>query len=142
MKTTVTVKVKFTAAHRLAGKDIPCEALHGHYYEVSFTFAADKLEGGMIVEFEDAEARLQNWFAANWDHNVILSDSDKELGEAIAKITGQKIFYYEGCPTAENLAAYLLNQVAPKLFADTNGKCVRVKLDEYSKGLYSCTVEL
>ena len=142
MKTTCTVKVKFTAAHRLAGKDIPCEALHGHYYEVSFTFAAERLEGDMIVEFEDAERRLQSWFSDNWDHNVILSDADKELGDAISKITKQKVFYYTGCPTAENLAGYLLNVVAPKLFADTNGKCVKVRLDEYSKGLYSCEVEL
>lgn len=142
MRTTCSVTVKFTGAHRLAGTGIPCEGLHGHFFEATFTFAASKLEGGMIVEFEEAERRLKKWIDENWDHNIILSDADKELGEAIAKFTKQKIFYYKGLPTAENLAAYLINDVCPKLFADTNGKCVKVELQEYSKSQYRATVEL
>jgi 6-pyruvoyl-tetrahydropterin synthase len=142
MKTTVTVTAKFTAAHRLAGKNIPCEALHGHYYELDFTFASKKLNGGMVVEFEEAERRVQKWVDENWNHTAILAADDKELGEAISKITKQKIFYYKGIPTSENLAAYLLKEVAPKLFKGTNAKCVRVDWKEFSRSFYSCSVEL
>jgi 6-pyruvoyltetrahydropterin/6-carboxytetrahydropterin synthase len=142
MTTSVTIKAYFNAAHRLVHGNMLCVALHGHSYVAEFTFTADKLSEGIIVEFEDAEKRLQSWFNDNWDHNLILSDSDKELGEAISKITKQKVFYYQGLPTLENLTAYLLHNVAPKLFADTNGKCTRVKLIEFSKSEYSCTVEL
>ena len=140
MKTTCTISINFTGAHRLRGSNIPCEALHGHFYRVDFTFAAEKLIDGMVIEFEETERVLQKWFNDNWDHNIILSNSDKELGEAISNITKQKIFYIEGSPTAENLAELLIKDICPKLFDGSNAKCIRIHMQETSK--YSCTVEV
>ena len=140
MKTTCTVSVNFTGAHRLSGSNIPCEALHGHFYRVDFTFSADKLENGMIIEFEQTERTLNKWMQENWDHNIILDESDKVLGDAITAVTQQKVFYIKGSPTAENLAQYLISQVCPKLFAGSNAKCTKIHMQETAK--YSCTVEL
>jgi len=140
MKTTCTVTVPFTGAHRLVGLDIPCQALHGHFYSVSFTFEAKKLDQGMVIEFDSAKQKITEWFAQNWDHNIILHESDKELGEGISAITKQKIFYLPFNPTAENLGSYLINEVCPKLYANSGAKCVKVHLQETPE--YSSTVEL
>jgi 6-pyruvoyltetrahydropterin/6-carboxytetrahydropterin synthase len=141
MKTTCTVSVSFTGAHRLAGTGIPCEALHGHFYRVDFTFESAKLDDlGMIIEFEETERTLAKWFTDNWDHNIILCKSDKALGDAISAITKQKIFYLDFSPTAENLAQYLISEVCPKLFAGKNAVCTKIHMQETTK--FSATVTL
>ena len=140
MTTTCTVTVPFTGAHRLVGVDIPCQALHGHFYAVSFTFTAKTLEQGMVIEFDSARKKIADWFAQNWDHNIILHESDKELGEGIAKITKQKICYLPFNPTAENLGEYLLHKICPSLFKDSGAVCTKIHLQETPE--YSATVSL
>ena len=139
MKTTCSVSVSFTGAHRLVGTDIPCQALHGHFYRVDFTFESDKLNNdGMVIEFDSARQKIQQWFNENWDHNIILHKSDKELGEGISKITGQKIFYLDFNPTAENLGQYLMNVVCPMLYKGTGAVCTRIHMQETPE--YSATI--
>ena len=140
MKTTCSVTVDFTGAHRLVGLDIPCSALHGHYYKATFTFESKNLNDGMVIEFENTEAKIRKWFTDNWDHNIILHKSDKKLGEAISKITKQKIFYVSFNPTAENLGQYLISEVCPKLFAKSGAVCTQIHMQETPK--YSATVKL
>lgn len=140
MKTTCTVTIPFTGAHRLLSVDIPCQALHGHFYSVDFTFESDNLEDGMVIEFDSAKDKISNWFTENWDHNIILHESDKDLGEGISAITKQKIFYLPFNPTAENLGGYLLREVCPKLFDGSGAKCVRIHMQETPE--FSATVEL
>ncbi len=139
MKTTCTVSVSFTGAHRLVAVDIPCQALHGHFYRVDLTFESEKLDdGGMVIEFDSAKQKIQKWFADNWDHNIILHKSDKELGEAISRITGQKIFYLDFNPTAENLGQYLMNVVCPELYKGTGARVSRIHMQETPE--YSATI--
>lgn len=138
-KVTCNVTVDFTGAHRLVGIDIPCQALHGHYYRVDFVFEADQLnDDGMVIEFDFTKQKLREWFDANWDHNIILHESDRELGESISKITEQKIFYVPFNPTAENLGVYLLNDICPELFSGTGAKCVKIHMQETPE--YSATI--
>lgn len=139
-KTSCTVILDFTGAHRLLGHDIPCQALHGHFYSVSFTFETENMSDGMVIEFDYTKNKIRKWFDENWDHNIILHEDDKELGEAISAITKQKIFYVPFNPTAENLGSYLLHKVCPKLFADVDAKCTKIHMKETSE--YSATIEL
>lgn len=139
-KTTCTVSVNFTGAHRLTGLDIPCQALHGHFYRVDFTFESASLNDGMVIEFDSAKFKVQKWFADNWDHNIILHKSDSELGEAITKITKQKIFYLDFNPTAENLGQYLISTVCPQLFKDSGAICTKIHMQETPE--YSATISL
>ena len=138
MVTTCTVSVNFTGAHRLLAVDIPCQALHGHFYRVDFTFESARLNDGMVIEFDSAKHKIQKWFTENWDHNIILHKSDKKLGAAISKITKQKIFYLDFNPTAENLGEYLIKIVCPKLFNGSNARCVKIHMQETPE--YSATV--
>jgi 6-pyruvoyltetrahydropterin/6-carboxytetrahydropterin synthase len=112
-------RLEFDAAHRVVGHDSGCQLLHGHRYGVEFTFKADQLDQlGMVIDFKEIKNRFKNWIDKNWDHNTILNRSDQELGEKIASYTGQKIFYLDYNPTAENLAFYLGTEVLREVFSD------------------------
>ena len=85
---------------------------------------------GMIIDFSDIKEKLGGWIDENWDHNTILNLADKELGENISSYIGQKIYYIQHNPTAENMAKYLLHEVCPNLFRDSEIKCIKIRLYE------------
>ncbi len=128
---TCTRRIEFDAAHRIINHESKCKMLHGHRYALEATFVADDLDNlGRVIDFGVIREVLGGWIDDNFDHNTILSIKDKKLGEKIAEITGQKIYYMTQNPTAENIANYIFAEICPKLFADKNVKCVALKLYE------------
>ncbi len=128
---TCTRKIEFDAAHRVMEHQSQCKMLHGHRYVIEATFEAAQLDKlGMVIDFGVIKEILGGWIDKNWDHNTILNIADKVLGDEIAKITGQKIYYLKGNPTAENMAEYLCVEICPKLFLDKNITCKKIKLFE------------
>ena len=128
---TCTRRIEFDAAHRIINHESKCKMLHGHRYALEATFVADDLDNlGRVIDFGVIREVLGGWIDDNFDHNTILSIKDKELGEKIAEITEQKIYYIKENPTAENIANYIFSEICPKLFADKNVKCVAIKLYE------------
>ena len=128
---TCTRRIEFDAAHRILNHESKCKMLHGHRYALEATFeAADLDDLGRVIDFGEIRQILGAWIDDNFDHNTILSQYDKKLGEKIAAETKQEIFYLNENPTAENIAKFLLKELCPKLFADKNVKCVAVKLYE------------
>lgn len=128
---TVTRRLEFDAAHRILKHESKCKNLHGHRYVLEASFFADALDNlGRVIDFGVVKEVLGAWIDANLDHNTILSIKDKNLGEQIEKETGQKIYYLNENPTAENIALHLLNEICPKIFANHDVKCVAIKLYE------------
>ena len=127
-----TKRIEFDSGHRVPTHDGICRMLHGHRYSVEATFVAEKLNSmGMVIDFAIIKKKLKTWIDDNLDHNVIFDTSDQELGELITKSTGQRIFYLDAHPTAENLALYLFEEVCPKLFAGYKEiKCSKIRLYE------------
>lgn len=126
-----TRRIEFDAAHRVLEHESKCKNLHGHRYAIEVSFSAEGLDAlGRVVDFGVIRERLGAWVDENWDHTTILFERDKELGKSISDITGQNIFYLPTNPTAENMAAYLLEKVCPILFADLNIVCVGIRLHE------------
>jgi 6-pyruvoyltetrahydropterin/6-carboxytetrahydropterin synthase len=108
-----------------------CKMLHGHRYVVEASFGAVELDAiGRVIDFGVIREVLGKWIDDNLDHNTILFEKDQNLGENIAKITGQKIYYMKSNPTAENIAKHLLEDICPQLFASHNIKCVGIKVYE------------
>ncbi len=126
-----TQVLSFDSAHRIVGHKGDCKMLHGHRYTAELTFEAEKLDNvGMVVDFSVIKKKFRNWLNENWDHNTVLSIKDKELGEKIANVTGQKICYINANPTVESMAYYLLHNVCPLIFQNDRVKCVKIKLYE------------
>ena len=128
---TCTRKIEFDAAHRVMNHQSSCRMLHGHRYVVEATFVARDLdELGMIIDFGMIKEILGDWINKHWDHNTILNIADKNLGDEIAKITKQDIYYLNGNPTAENMAKYLQTKICPQLFSHKNIICHKIKIFE------------
>lgn len=114
----ITRRLEFDAAHRVKLHESKCKNLHGHRYVVEVTVTAPELDAlGRVVDFGVIKEKLGAWIDTHWDHQTILWDADRELGESIATQTGQPIAYLPYNPTAENMAKYLLEVVCPSLFA-------------------------
>lgn len=128
---TCTRKIEFDAAHRVMEHESKCKLLHGHRYVIEATFAADELDSlGRVIDFGNVRQVLGDWVDSNWDHNAILHQDDKALGDKITSITGQKIFYLPFNPTAELMADYLLREICPKLFGKDGVRCIKIRLYE------------
>jgi 6-pyruvoyltetrahydropterin/6-carboxytetrahydropterin synthase len=133
---TCTRRIEFDAAHRIINHESKCKMLHGHRYALEATFAAAELSNneldtlGRVIDFGEIRQVLGSWIDDNLDHNTILSIQDQKLGKNISNLTGQKIYYMDETPTAENIAKHIFHDVCPKLFAEKNVKCVAIKLYE------------
>jgi 6-pyruvoyltetrahydropterin/6-carboxytetrahydropterin synthase len=124
-------KIEFDSAHRLINHEGKCRMFHGHRYGVEASFVAKKLdEVGRVIDFGIIREVLGSWIDEYFDHNAILSIADQQLGNEIAKSTGQKIYYLANNPTAENIAIHLLYEICPKIFANHQVECVAIKLYE------------
>lgn len=128
---TCTRRIEFDSAHRILNHESKCKFLHGHRYALEASFVANKLDNlGRVIDFGIIRDLLGSWVDEHLDHNTILCRKDENLGEKITAETGQKIYYLEENPTAENIAQHILEEICPKLFAEKNVKCVAIKLYE------------
>lgn len=128
---TCTRRIEFDAAHRVMKHESKCKMLHGHRYVVEATFtAADLDDVGRVIDFGQIKEKLGSWIDTQWDHNTLLYEQDRELGQQIAAVTGQKIYYLPTNPTAENLAQYLFETICPTLFKDSNVTCTFIRIHE------------
>lgn len=128
---TCTRRLEFDAAHRIINHESKCKMLHGHRYSMEVTFLANDLDNlGRVIDFGEVKELLGAWIDEHLDHNTILSIKDKNLGDDITKTTGQKIYYINENPTAENIAQHILLDICPKIFARKNVECIAIKLYE------------
>lgn len=109
-------KIDFCAGHRLMNHGGKCENLHGHNYRLEVYVSANELDGlGRVVDFADLREHFKSWIDENWDHGFVLAESDSEAIAAIRSVTPHRLFLLPFNPTAENMARYLMDEVAPKL---------------------------
>ena len=128
---TCTRRIEFDAAHRILNHESKCKMLHGHRYALEASFAAAELDNlGRVIDFGEIKQILGDWIDNNLDHNTILSVKDKILGDKISSETGQKIYYLNSNPTAENIADHIFKDICPQIFANKSVKCVAIKLYE------------
>ncbi len=84
----------------------------------------------MVADFGKIKNIVKGWIDLNFDHNLILKESDSEMGEKISIATGQKIYYLKENPTAENIAFHLKNEIFPVLFKKEPFKIAKIRLYE------------
>jgi 6-pyruvoyltetrahydropterin/6-carboxytetrahydropterin synthase len=95
-------------------------------------------ELGVVIDFSIIKERIGGWIDANWDHAIILHTDDHCMEAALAAFNSRneaqgggpghaaqlvpnditpdrlRIFRMDSNPTAENMAAFLLNIVGPQ----------------------------
>lgn len=108
---------EFSYGHRVVGQGGKCEHLHGHNGVVTFYCSASELDTvGRVIDFSCIKSTLCQWLEANWDHRFLVWEQD-ELKDALTKLD-EKVVVVPFNPTAENLASYLINIVAPSVLPE------------------------
>lgn len=126
-----TRRIEFDCGHRVIGHKNKCQYLHGHRYVLEITASSEKLNDlGMVVDFGELKDVMKGWIDQNFDHNVILHKDDKELGDFVSRHTGQKVYYLDTNPTAENIALHLKSDIIPILFSERFFRIIKIKLFE------------
>ncbi|MCE2688065.1 MAG: 6-carboxytetrahydropterin synthase [Rickettsiales bacterium] len=128
-------KIEFDSAHRIINHESKCKMLHGHRYILEVYLSPknqdnqlDKL--GRVIDFGEIKKIIGGWIDQFFDHNTILSNQDRELGNLINNNTGQNIYYLDCPPTAENIALHLLKEILPNLLTKTEVECKKLRLYE------------
>lgn len=130
-RVTAVRRLQFCAGHRVHLHESKCRNLHGHNYVVFFHAEAEALDAlGRVIDFGVLKAKLAPWIEENWDHGMILWKSDAEALAVVSQLQGQKVFELPTNPTAENMALYLLHEVAPRQLQGTGVTITRVVLWE------------
>ena len=106
----VSVDKTIACAHRLCGYDGPCEALHGHNYQIRVTYCGQDLDQfGMLVDFCDIKKAF----------DMVLDTLDhKYLNDLPA--------FAELSPSAENIARHIFDELKKTAFERGKLRCVTV----------------
>ena len=166
MKTVITAERyhDISCGHRVHGHESKCCHLHGHNYRVHFVCRAkvgntslDDL--GRVIDFGEIKSRLCMWIEDNWDHKFLAWENDPvmlriadltevwdrpfnggDAGEADT-ILKQSLVWTPFNPTAENMAQYLVEVVAPKQFLGTGIELISCRIEETRKCTASFNLE-
>jgi len=125
-----------SCGHRVVGHEGKCRNLHGHNYRIHFycepaeaTVPLDNV--GRVMDFGIVKLLLCSWLEDEWDHRMLLWESDADLTEL--QRLDKTVVALPFNPTAENLAAHLLNVVGPKVLDGSGVKLVAVNVEETRK---------
>lgn len=156
---TVIRSHEICAGHRVVGHESKCRHLHGHNYKFHFKvapkvpykvmdeaeFAALKQldDVGRVIDFSVVKTTLCQWLEDNWDHKFLHWSRDNLIdalkiaaSRPSCPLEHEDHEHFLGSlvalpfnPTAENLAAYMVDVIGPQL------------LDQYGVELVECTIE-
>ena len=144
MATTLALirQLKFCAGHRLHGHEGRCAFFHGHNYRVDIEVVADgggsEVDAvGRVIDFSLIKSRMLGWLDGHWDHAFLVFEDDANALAAVRLVEPTKYFVMPWNPTAENMARYLLEVVAPRVLGDLGVVARRVAVWETDE---SCAV--
>lgn len=116
-------QLKFCAGHRLYQHESKCAFFHGHNYRVDIEVVGQgggtEVDAvGRVVDFSQIKQRMLGWLDTHWDHAFIVFAQDENALAAVRMVEPTKYFVLPWNPTAENMARYLLEVVAPEVLDD------------------------
>ena len=133
----ITRHLEFDAGHRIPNHQGQCRHLHGHRYQIEVTLTGELSEvtgssnEGMIMDFGDIKRIMQETIIEPWDHSFFVAKSDTVMVDFLKTIPGHKTTLIDHIPTAENLAKYAFELLAPILNSQFDGKIKLQRLRLY-----------
>jgi 6-pyruvoyltetrahydropterin/6-carboxytetrahydropterin synthase len=122
---TCTRRFQFCAGHRVMGHENKCRHFHGHNYVAFVTVQASEDiapldELGRVIDFSVVKSNVGSWIDRHWDHGFIVFGQDYQAIKALEMMPerDQKLYILPTNPTAENMAAYLLEEICPMVLSD------------------------
>ena len=138
-------QLKFCAGHRLYQHESKCAFFHGHNYRVDIEVVGQgggtEVDAvGRVVDFSQIKQRMLGWLDAHWDHAFIVFEQDENALAAVRMVEPTKYFVLPWNPTAENMARYLLEVVAPEVLGDLGVIAREVRVWETEESCAVATV--
>jgi 6-pyruvoyltetrahydropterin/6-carboxytetrahydropterin synthase len=125
---TCTRRLEWDMGHRVPLHSGKCRSPHGHRYAAEVTCRASALTPeGFVVDFGVVKQLLGGWIDDHLDHAFSVQERDP-LESALRGVDA-KLFIMRDAPTAEHLAALLLERGRNLLFSQ-NVEVVRVRVYE------------
>ena len=133
-----------SAGHRVVGHENKCRHLHGHNYRIHFHCEAERLDSlGRVVDFGVIKQKLCQWLEDNFDHKFLAYEHDDVINTlcdaAETSTTDDMKLFTESVvkvpfnPTAENIAQYLVEVIAPNQLAGTGITVTKCVVEETAK---------
>jgi len=131
-----------SCGHRVYGHESKCAHLHGHNYRITFTITPEKgLDNiGRVLDFSVIKSLLCMWLEDNWDHKFLVWENDPIL-KTLQQLDPEGIVSTSFNPTAENMAKYLVEEIAPKALKDQNCFLSLCRIEETRKCSASYSLE-
>lgn len=121
-----------SVGHRVCKHESKCRHLHGHNYRIHFHCESDQLdEIGRVIDFSVIKEKLCMWIELNWDHRFLVWEHDP-FAQRLLDIDPLVVLVPFN-PTAENMAIYLVERIAPIQLADTGVRLAEVTIEETAK---------
>ncbi|MBB6276601.1 6-pyruvoyl trahydropterin synthase family protein [Porphyromonas circumdentaria] len=119
--------------HRVVGHEHKCRHLHGHNYRIHFVCSAQQVDSlGRIIDFGIIKSLLCEWLEEHWDHRMMLWNEDPLL-TSLLEVVPDDIVIVPFNPTAEAIATYLVEEVAPQLLQGTEVSLIACRVEETAK---------
>ncbi|HUG43745.1 MAG TPA: 6-carboxytetrahydropterin synthase [Acidobacteriota bacterium] len=107
----VVKKIRFCYGHRLMDYQGNCARLHGHNAVAEIRVSAPLLNRtGMVVDFGEIAAGLENFIQTRLDHQMLLRRDDP-AAQALTE-AGEPIVLLDENPTAECIARLIFEEAA------------------------------
>ena len=112
--------IQWDMGHRVLNHRSICKGLHGHRYKAEICIDGELIqesgisEEGMVIDFSDIKQTAQRYIQVELDHAFMVWDKDVELLDFFKNSTGHKPVIVPFTPTAENVAAYIFNELKDK----------------------------
>ena len=133
-KIRVTKKFTFDMAHALYGHDGLCKNIHGHTYKLAVTLLGSVIDmpgaskDGMVIDFSDFKSMVQKQIVSLYDHALVLNGGSPHAKFQNLDVGFEKVVYFKGQPTCENLVFDFVEKIRPHLPA--NVQLHHLRLDE------------
>jgi len=127
MPVKVTKEFRWEMGHRLPYHE-SCRNVHGHSYRLVVEIEGELDEGGMVVDFGEISCLVMP-ILDKMDHAFMVDPGDADMA-AFLDGHGLKSLPVPFYSTAENIATWVLGQIAPSLMGRPATSSVLVRVFE------------
>ena len=117
---SISRRFEWDGAHRIAGHEGACKAIHGHRYVAEVELAAPGMDAlGRVIDFGVLKGVIGEWILTNLDHTAVFDRADADPAvRAVVELNqrmGKPAYILDGPPTAERLVVELARALGPIL---------------------------
>ena len=145
MTTYIRRFIETDTGHRVPNHKSKCRHIHGHRYRFEAEIEGDIIteegvsEEGMVVDFSDIKRIANSFIQEKLDHAFMVWEQDEELIRFFNESEGHKPVIVPFTPTAENVAAYIFNELEGQ-FNDAFGTGLRLHSVKLWETPTSCAI--